>query len=168
MAYQRYLLLSTQQSQLQESLAASPVSPTFPSPLSRKGSNASTSASYPIVPTFTPSSSQDSATTAVSYFETRSPVADAASPRRRPSDTPSERSTTSDKLYECTREIRCTLTELLNCDSVKHDERFRTWVQEKLMDAEHDIKGQRRRRSSLVNNADGLRGWGNAGATGVL
>jgi len=51
-------------------------------------------------------------------------------------------------LYEINQQIKTTLTELLNCDSVKHDKIFRAWVQTKLMDAEHQLKRQRKRRSS--------------------
>jgi hypothetical protein len=51
-------------------------------------------------------------------------------------------------LYEINQQIKTTLTELLNCASVKHDKTVRAWVQTKLMDAEHQLKRQRKRRSS--------------------
>lgn len=57
-------------------------------------------------------------------------------------------------LYEINQQIKTTLTELLNCDSVKHDKAFRAWVQSKLMDAEHELKKQRRRRSSASVGAN--------------
>lgn len=52
-------------------------------------------------------------------------------------------------LYEINQQIKSTLTELLNCDEVKHDKMFRAWVQTKLMEAEHQLKKQRKRRSSI-------------------
>ncbi|KIW05653.1 uncharacterized protein PV09_03519 [Verruconis gallopava] len=53
-------------------------------------------------------------------------------------------------LYEINHQIKCLLTDLLNCDSVKSDKVYRTWVQARLMDAEHELKRQRRRRSSAA------------------
>lgn len=61
-----------------------------------------------------------------------------------PSDVAGEAS-----LYEINQQIKTTLTELLNCNSVKHDKMFRAWVQTRLMDAEHQLKRQRKRRSSV-------------------
>ncbi|KAI9836872.1 MAG: hypothetical protein M1819_001037 [Sarea resinae] len=52
-----------------------------------------------------------------------------------------------ERLYDVNHQIKTVLTQLLNCDSVKHDNRFRNWVQSRLMDAEHELKQQRRRRS---------------------
>lgn len=53
-----------------------------------------------------------------------------------------------DKLFEINKQIRATLTDLLNCDSVKGDDRMRGWVQSRLMDAQHVINTQKRRRIS--------------------
>jgi len=53
------------------------------------------------------------------------------------------------KLYEINQRIKTTLTELLNTDSVKNDEKFRTWIQGRLMNAEMEMRRQRRRRSSI-------------------
>jgi hypothetical protein len=71
-----------------------------------------------------------------------------------PQSYPVATSNTSDvsgeaSLYEINQQIKTTLTELLNCESVKHDKMFRAWVQTKLMDAEHQLKRQRKRRSSV-------------------
>jgi len=55
-------------------------------------------------------------------------------------------------LYEISQQIKTTLTELLNCDSVKRDRMFRAWVQARLMDAEHELKRQRKRRSSVTQD----------------
>lgn len=55
----------------------------------------------------------------------------------------------SKALCEINQQIKATLTELLNTESVRSDDRYRAWIQEKLMDAEHQIRRQRRRRSSM-------------------
>jgi len=57
------------------------------------------------------------------------------------------------KLKDVNLQIKSTLTELLNCESVRSDRRYRMWVQSRLMDAERELKGERmrsceRRRSS--------------------
>jgi len=57
------------------------------------------------------------------------------------------------KLKDVNLQIKSTLTELLNCESVRGDRRYRTWVQSRLMDAERELKTERvrscdRRRSS--------------------
>ncbi|KAF2711437.1 hypothetical protein K504DRAFT_453281 [Pleomassaria siparia CBS 279.74] len=43
---------------------------------------------------------------------------------------------------------KATLMELLNTESVRSDDKYRAWVQERLMDFEKKIRRQRRRRSS--------------------
>lgn len=45
-------------------------------------------------------------------------------------------------------QIKTTLTDLLNCESVRADSRYRMWVQERLMDAERELKGGRGRTRS--------------------
>jgi len=52
------------------------------------------------------------------------------------------------KLAELNQQIIATLTELLNTESVRSDDESRAWIQERLMEAEHQIRRQRRRRSS--------------------
>lgn len=54
----------------------------------------------------------------------------------------------SHKLAEINHQIVATLTELLNTDSVRSDDKSRAWIQERLMEAEHQIRRQRRRHSS--------------------
>ena len=44
--------------------------------------------------------------------------------------------------------IKRTLTELLNCETVRGDKAFRTWVQCRLMDTERELRSGRRRRSA--------------------
>jgi len=61
-------------------------------------------------------------------------------------------STVSDdtaKACEINQQIKATLTELLNTESVRSDDKYRAWIQERLMDAEHKIRKQRRRRSDI-------------------
>jgi len=52
------------------------------------------------------------------------------------------------KLFDINHDIKTTLTELLNCAAVRHDHRMRLWVQTRLLDAEKELKRQRRRRVS--------------------
>ncbi|KAH8599283.1 hypothetical protein B0O99DRAFT_613462 [Bisporella sp. PMI_857] len=49
------------------------------------------------------------------------------------------------KLKNVNQQIKGTLTELLNCQSVRKDDRYRKWVQTRLMDAERELKGTRSR-----------------------
>ncbi|KAK0859594.1 hypothetical protein LTS02_009117 [Friedmanniomyces endolithicus] len=53
------------------------------------------------------------------------------------------------KLYDVNHNIKSALTELLNCEAVRHDHTMRLWVQTRLLDAEQELKRQRRRRVSL-------------------
>ncbi|PBP21916.1 hypothetical protein BUE80_DR007252 [Diplocarpon rosae] len=60
------------------------------------------------------------------------------------------------KLKDVNLAIKQTLTELLNCESVRNDNKYRMWVQSRLMDAEKELKISRtrsceRRRSEDVN-----------------
>jgi hypothetical protein len=41
-----------------------------------------------------------------------------------------------------------TLTDLLNCETVRQDSKMRLWVQARLIEAEFELKRQRRRRVS--------------------
>jgi len=56
------------------------------------------------------------------------------------------------KLSGLNQEIKATLTELLNTDAVRSDEKSRVWIQSRLMAAEHQIRNQRRRRSSSTEH----------------
>ncbi|KAI4741406.1 hypothetical protein E4T50_08191 [Aureobasidium sp. EXF-12298] len=59
------------------------------------------------------------------------------------------------KLADISSRIKTTLTDLLNCDAVKNDNRMRSWVATRLMDVEHELKEQKRRRhSSHVEDAE--------------
>lgn len=48
------------------------------------------------------------------------------------------------KLVQVNQQIKTTLTELLNCESVRNDRLYSAWVQSRLMDAEREIRGMRR------------------------
>ncbi|KAL1858218.1 hypothetical protein VTK73DRAFT_7898 [Phialemonium thermophilum] len=50
------------------------------------------------------------------------------------------------KLSSVNEGIKRTLTELLNCDAVRSDRSFRAWVQRRLLDAEKELRSERRRR----------------------
>ena len=52
------------------------------------------------------------------------------------------------KLCDVNEGIKRTLTELLNCEAVREDRAFRTWVQGRLMDTERELRSGRRRRSA--------------------
>jgi len=49
------------------------------------------------------------------------------------------------KLKNVNQQIKTTLTELLNCESVRGDTRYRKWVQTRLMDAEKELKNNKSR-----------------------
>lgn len=53
------------------------------------------------------------------------------------------------KLYDINKQIKFTLTDLLNCDSTRSDSKFRAWVQSRLMDAEMELRRHRKRRVSV-------------------
>ena len=50
------------------------------------------------------------------------------------------------KLFDITGRIKMTLTDLLNCPSVRHNERMRAWVQSRLMDAQQALNESKRKR----------------------
>lgn len=47
------------------------------------------------------------------------------------------------KLMHVNQQIKATLTELLNCESVRGDRKWRFWIQTRLMDVEKELKGSR-------------------------
>jgi len=49
------------------------------------------------------------------------------------------------KLQNVNEQIKCTLTDLLNCKGVRGDGRYRMWVQTRLMGAEKELTGSRSR-----------------------
>lgn len=106
-------------------------------------------------PSSTPSSPKQTSSQSSSFQTTSSyPMASTWSPSHSTA-TISQSADTAGRasLFEINQQIKSTLTELLNCDGVKHDRIFRAWVQTRLMEAEHQLKKQRRRRSSISPEA---------------
>lgn len=58
------------------------------------------------------------------------------------------------KLKNVNEQIKCTLTDLLNCESVRKDNRYRMWVQTRLHDAEKELKGDRTRSCDRRRESD--------------
>jgi hypothetical protein len=52
------------------------------------------------------------------------------------------------KLKDVNQQIKSTLTELLNCESVRGDRRYRMWIQTRLMAAEKELKKNRNKSRS--------------------
>lgn len=52
------------------------------------------------------------------------------------------------KLCDVNEGLKRALTELLNCETVRADQAFRTWVQCRLMNTERELRSGRRRRSA--------------------
>ncbi|KAK4237496.1 hypothetical protein C8A03DRAFT_34569 [Achaetomium macrosporum] len=52
------------------------------------------------------------------------------------------------KLCDVNEGMKRALTELLNCETVRGDPAFRTWVQCRLLDTERELRSGRRRRSA--------------------
>ncbi|KAI9708447.1 MAG: hypothetical protein M1820_003908 [Bogoriella megaspora] len=73
-----------------------------------------------------------------------------------PQDRFDEEETEEQKLYDINKQIKSTLTDLLNCDSTKQDTKFRVWVQTRLMDAETELRRHRRRRLSIGRGREGM------------
>jgi hypothetical protein len=146
-AFQKYLLLSGQQDTLRRQLSSISGSPparlsnqssffsASPSYDSHSGSSSPSESVYPLPPvTFGHCQYAPAHTAAVTGFD--------------PADASSD-----NVLYDVNQAIKATLTELLNRDEVKHDERLRAWVQERLMDTQLELRRQRRRRSSTSDSS---------------
>lgn len=54
-----------------------------------------------------------------------------------------------ERLADVNHQIKATLTELLNHESVRGDDEFRHWVQERLMEAEFEVRRHKRRNRRL-------------------
>jgi hypothetical protein len=133
---QKYMLLSAQKEALQRRLAMEiPCN----APMAASSPEFQSLSSSPTSP-FKFSSPDPAATEPV-------PVASRASatPRNSMDDIHTEE---SHKLAEINQQIVATLTELMNTDCVRSDDKQRAWIQERLMEAEHQIRRERRRHSS--------------------
>ncbi|KAH8687434.1 hypothetical protein BGZ60DRAFT_363240 [Tricladium varicosporioides] len=58
------------------------------------------------------------------------------------------------KLKDVNQQIKSTLTDLLNCKGVRSDQRYRTWVQTRLMDTEKELKNSRSRNCERRRSED--------------
>jgi len=85
---------------------------------------------------------------APSYQTTTEPIPATRSAMAYPTSADDIHTEDSHKLAEINHQIVATLTELLNTECVRSDDKQRAWIQEKLMEAEHQGRRQRRRHSS--------------------
>ncbi|KAF1937508.1 hypothetical protein EJ02DRAFT_426554 [Clathrospora elynae] len=138
---QKYMLLSAQKEALHRRMALeipfnAPMTPSSPEFQSLSSSSSSSS------PPWSPKcASPYSATTDAMPIGRRT----RATPRTSIDDMHMEE---SHKLAEINQQIIATLTELLNTECIRSNEKQRAWIQERLMDAEHQIRRERRRHSS--------------------
>ncbi|CAI4212964.1 unnamed protein product [Parascedosporium putredinis] len=130
MAYEEYVRLNNQHERIRESLdlirASSPFSDsttTSPSLSPTRGAGRQRFASPPV-------SRRDNRTLETILDET----------------TLCEIATQEQQLLDVNEAIKRALTELLNCDLVRADKPFRTWVQGRLMQTEKELRSRRRRR----------------------
>lgn len=91
-------------------------------------------------------------------FTTKSPFDRRTSPPSIPPILESPDEDDEGKLFDVTGRIKSTLTDLLNCNSVRTNERMRAWVQTRLMDAQLAMNDTKRRRvnSDTSAHADAL------------
>lgn len=68
--------------------------------------------------------------------------------QQQPEEHDSEVAVEEARLCDVTEGMKRALTELLNCETVRSDRTFRTWVQCRLMDTERELRSGRRRRSA--------------------
>lgn len=52
-------------------------------------------------------------------------------------------------LYSTNHNLKSSLTDLLNCKAVRENDQMRAWVQTRLMEAERELKRQRRKKLSV-------------------
>lgn len=166
----RYMALHSQQHRLRQSIRqhtpSPPLSPTSISPMraSPDMSSSEPSSGSPS-PTLDAQSQQFSQISPPAFALPKPATAPRKSFSRSPSNNiapiPEEDSleefelrgsNEENKLFDVNHEIKTTLTDLLNCESVRNDGKMRLWIQTRLMDAEMELKRQRRsstrRRSS--------------------
>lgn len=150
-ALQKYLLLHSQHDALQKHLnqvtATIPSSPTSPTDRHRNSSISSTSSigsdrSFsPLSSTRTTRARRDSLPSSFGHMqhfhrETRINSLPVVVDETMIEEIEEE----EQKLKNVNQQIKTTLTDLLNCESVKSDLRYRKWVQTRLMDTERELK----------------------------
>jgi len=137
---QKYMLLSAQKEALQRRMALeipfnapmTATSPEFQSLSSSPTWSPKYASPYPAASDPVPVSSRTSGT-----------------PRNTVDDMHTEE---SHKLSEINHQIVATLTELMNTECIRNDEKQRAWVQSRLMEAEQQIRRERRRHSSNASS----------------
>jgi len=159
---QKYLLLHTQHDALQSHLAAishaSPTSATSNSPtVSRPSTHSTLAEPISFARSTTRPALHKRRSSLPPSFPCTSPSCESG-PRHATTSTCSgseEVLEEEKKLIQVNQQIKSTLTELLNCQSVRQDRLYRVWVQSRLMDAEMELKEGRRR--SVAAHRDGVR-----------
>ncbi|OCK76305.1 hypothetical protein K432DRAFT_385527 [Lepidopterella palustris CBS 459.81] len=147
---QRFMLLSSQQEVLRRRLSLQIPSPT---PMTASSPEMQSLSSSPVSsrPSFSASFSAEPYNTSPTSSHPMStyPFPTVPGTEHRCSLSDENRSEDGHKLYQINQQIKATLTELLNTDSVRQDDKFRAWIQGRLLDAEMEMRRQRRRRSSV-------------------
>lgn len=155
---QRYLVLHSQHDALQKQLSSMtpPSNPSVSRHSSIDSTYSNTSASSPdteeayraLPATPTPANSHARRFSLPAAFNTRAPSPithrEAYEEAVEHAELEEEVMAEEQKLRDVNLQIKTTLTELLNDEGVKGDRRYRMWVQTRLMDAEKEIRGQRR------------------------
>ena len=156
-ALQKYLLLHSQHDALQKHLNAItsslPTRPTFsPSPSAspdRYSSRHSSLSSSPTTPedSYPARRSYRSSSIQLPHPPSFSPNRPPITKRRSSLPTVIDESILTEieeeegKLKDVNQQIKSTLTDLLNCESVRGDKRYKMWVQTRLMDTERELEG---------------------------
>lgn len=141
-SYQRYVMLSHQQENIRRRLSLQIPSPT---PMTAVSPETHSLSSSPTNFGFTDRWTAEPASAITPTTSSRPiPTHPGVAHRPSPEDLAHE-----EKLYEINHQIKATLTELLNTEDVRHDDKFRAWIQQRLLDAELELRRQRRRRSSI-------------------
>jgi hypothetical protein len=138
---QKYMLLSAQKEAIQRRMA---MEIPFNAPMAASSPEFQSLSSSP---TWSPNASPYPATTDPVPTSSRT----STGPRNSIDDMHTEE---SHKLAEINQQIVATLTELLNTECIRSDDKQRAWIQERLMEAEHQIRRERRRHSSNAGGGD--------------
>jgi hypothetical protein len=165
-ALQKYLLLHSQHDAIHKKIESLPRAATAPSSPTRKSSRShrNSSSSMHLPPTsniggqypssaISPISEDDFELSSYSSRPRLQTRRSSLPPRINPA-TAAEAAEEEHKLEECNQQIKLTLTKLLNCDSVRRDAKYRTWVQSRLMDAEMELRSSKSRSCSRRRSVD--------------
>lgn len=156
-ALQKYLLLHSQHDALQKHL--NQIMPSLPAPTAsssrghyRESSSSSSFSSSPSDDGFMPSSPtafrNHHRSGSLPRPHARRPILKtrrSSLPAVIDENTVVEIESDESKIKDVNQQIKSTLTDLLNCDSVRADARYRKWVQSRLMDTERELQGSKSR-----------------------